>query len=118
MISHDIPARPWQKLGCDLFEVNQKSYLITVDYYSDFFEVDRLNTKTGKDVINKLKTHIARQGIPDTLVTDNGPPFNSKEFKEFTGKYEIEHVTSSPGYPQSNGKSENAGKTANGKVAT
>ncbi|XP_060076924.1 uncharacterized protein K02A2.6-like [Ylistrum balloti] len=112
MISHEVPARPWQKLGCDLFELNQKSYLITVDYYSDFFEVDRLTTKTGKDVINKLKAHIARQGIPDILVTDNGPPFNSREFENFTEKYDIEHVTSSPGYPQSNGKSENAVKTA------
>ena len=85
---------------------------MTVDYYSDFFEVDRLYNKQGTEVIQKLKAHFARHGIPDTIVSDNGPPFNSSEFKRFVDRYETEHVTSSPGYPRSNGKAENAVKTA------
>ncbi|XP_014681202.1 PREDICTED: uncharacterized protein K02A2.6-like [Priapulus caudatus] len=86
--------------------------MITVDYYSDFFEVDRLSDKTAKEVVSKLKAIVARHGIPDTFVSNNGPPYSSKEFRNFMQKYEIEHVTSSPGYPQSNGKAENAVKTA------
>ena len=54
---------------------------------------------------------MARHGIPDKLMSDNGPQYNSDEFRRFADRYEFEHVTSSPGYPQSNGKAENAVRT-------
>ena len=60
----------------------------------------------------KLKKRFATHGIPDTFHSDNGPPFSSNEFSAFVVMYEFEHVTSSPEYPQSNGKVENAVKTA------
>ena len=40
--SHPIPARPWQYVGTDLCQLHGKDYLVTVDYYSNFIEVDRL----------------------------------------------------------------------------
>ena len=70
-------------------------------------------TKTAKEVIKKLKAHLARHGVPDQLVSDNGQPFASVSFQEFADIYNFEHVTSSPTYPQSNGKVEGAVKTAN-----
>ena len=45
-------------------------------------------------------------------MSDNGPPLNSNEFQQFATNIDIENVTSSPYYPQSNGKVENAIKTA------
>ena len=59
-------------------------------------------------MIGKLKKRFATHGIPDTFHSDNGPPFNSNEFSAFASMYEFEHITSSPEYPQSNGKVENA----------
>ncbi|XP_048255235.1 uncharacterized protein K02A2.6-like [Haliotis rufescens] len=112
LISHQIPTRPWEKLGCDLFEFDQKDFLITVDYYSDFFKVDRLHSKQAPEIIKKLKSHLARHGIPDQIISDNGPPFNSEAFRKFSDNYEFEHVTSSPHYPQSNRKVESAVKIA------
>ena len=73
LIGHKIPARPWEKIGCDMFELDGKDYLITVYYYSSFFEVEWLRTKTGKEVIGKLKQHLARHGLPTEFVPDNGP---------------------------------------------
>ena len=112
MISHPVPSRPWQVLAVDLFELQGQDYVVTTDYYSNFFEVDKLVSKTSKEVIEKLKPHMARHGIPDKIVSDNCPQFSSQEFKKFKDLCEFDHVTSSPTYPQSNGKAENAVKTA------
>ncbi|XP_055956537.1 uncharacterized protein LOC130012497 [Patella vulgata] len=112
MISHQIPSRPWQFVGTDLFEFNEKPYLITVDYFSNYFEVDHLKDKTAKTVIPKMKAHFARHGLPERVISDNGPPYNSADFVRFSNEYEFDHITSSPTYPKSNGKAENAVKTA------
>ncbi|XP_061190283.1 uncharacterized protein K02A2.6-like [Saccostrea echinata] len=112
MISHEIPIRPWQTIGCNLFECESKDYLILADYYSDYFEVERLHSKTGSSIIRMMKSQFARHGIPDRVISDNGPPFGSREFAEFSKSYEFEHVTSSPRYAQSNGKAENSVKIA------
>ena len=62
LISHEIPSRPWSKLGINICTVNKKDYLVTVDYYSDYWEVDRLHTTTTAAVFKKLKAHFSRLG--------------------------------------------------------
>ena len=73
-----------------------RNYLVTVDYYSNFLEVDYLFTTTTKQVITKLKGHFARYGIPLQMVTDSGPQFLSREFRNFMTEWAIQHVKSSP----------------------
>ena len=80
------------------------------DYYSNFIEVENLNKITTHGVTKALKTMFTRYGVPDVMVSDNGPQFDSAEFTTFAKKWEFEHITSSPCYPQSNGKAENAVK--------
>lgn len=112
LMSHPVPTRPWEAIATDLFQLRGKDYLVTVDYYSNFIEVDRLYAITSTEVIHKLKAHMARHGIPERVVSDNGPQYSSEEFRAFATTYEFEHVTSSPRYSQSNGKAESAVKTA------
>ena len=61
-------------------------------------------------VIEVLKKHLARHGIPDILVSDNGPQYSSNEFQQFASQWEFQHVMSSPKHPQSNGKAKSAVK--------
>lgn len=97
----------------DIFTIKDKDYLCTVDYYSDVFEVDNLyGKKDNKTVTRILKRHFSNHGIPEIIFTDNGPPFSSSDFAKFASDYQFEHITSSPGHPQSNGKVENSVKTA------
>ena len=63
-------------------------------------------------MIGKLKKRFATRGIPDAFHSNIGPLFNSNKFSAFAAKYEFEHITSSPKYPQSNEKIENAVKTS------
>ena len=109
---HTIPERPWQKLGMDIFTLNTRNYLVTVDYYSQFFEIDYLSTMTSSTIIHKLKAHFARYGLPDIIYSDNGRQLVSKEFKDFCEKYEIKQETSSPGNSKANGAAEAAVKIA------
>ena len=75
MIPSEIPSRPWEKVATDLFQLSGKNYLITVDYYSNYFEVDTLESTTSNQVIRCLMKHFARHGIPDEVVSDNEPQY-------------------------------------------
>ena len=112
LMQHSKGNRPWQKVGVDLFTCAGRCYLITVDYWSNFFEIDYLPTYTAVTVIHKLKAHFARYGIPEQIMSDNGPPFSSEPFREFCRSWGVQCITSSPGYSQSNGMAESAVKAA------
>jgi len=104
-----LPSYPWERTAVDPFELKGTNYI--VDYFSRFVEVQKFTTTTytSSNVITHLKAMFARFGIPATLVTDNGPQFNSEE--EFAQSYRFHHVTSSPYYPLSNGLAERMVRT-------
>ncbi|XP_052396170.1 uncharacterized protein K02A2.6-like [Carassius gibelio] len=110
--SHELPSNPWSKVGTDIFTLDNRNYLITVDYLSNFWELDYLPDTRSTTIIRKLKSHFARHGIPDMVISDNGPQYVSEDFKRFSRQWEFKHKTSSPAYPQSNGMAESAVKTA------
>ena len=103
-----LPQRPWEKIASDLFEFKGKTYIIVVDYFSRYIEILKLSTTSSASIITALKTMFSRQGIPDVLVTDNGPQYASQEFREFSTSYNFNHQTSSPYHPQGNGEVERA----------
>ena len=105
LIPHQIPQRPWSKLGMDIFTFRGKDYLLVVDYYSKYPEVCHLTAKTATCVISHLKTCFARHGIPDAVIADN-MPFGSREFTQFADEWGFEVRTSSPHHAPSNGQSE------------
>ena len=112
LVPHEVPSRPWEKVGTDLFEFKNKSYPITVDYYTNFWEVDKLPDTKVRTVILKLKNHFARYGCPDKVVSDIGPQFSCNEFATFARTWQFQHCTISPGNSKANGNVESAVKTA------
>ena len=112
LFMHEVPSRPWEKIGTDIFTLNGRHYLITVDYYSQFFEIDYLTETTSEAAITKLKHHFARHGIPDIVISDNGPQYSSYDFQLFGKKWGFSHEPISPGNSQSNGAVEAAVKIA------
>ena len=114
MIPTELPDYPWQKIETDLFQLKGATYLVVVDYFSRFPEVQKLRITTSEGIIRTLKGIFARHGIPETVVSDNGPQYASKEFADFAERYDFIHVTSSPHYAQSNGQAERTVRTVKG----
>ena len=99
---HDIPEGPWRKLGIDYFTFDGNSYVLICDYFSKFRFLYRAKTSFWS-LRDRLIDLFSIEGYPDEIVSDNGPPFQSKEFAKFLSGLGIKHTTSSPGYPRSNG---------------
>lgn len=106
MMATEFPDRPYQKIGCDLFHLDGKDYLLTIDYYSRFFEIDLLPDTRSTTVIRKLQAHMSRNGICDILISDNGPQFASTDFQNFAKTWCFTHETSSPLHPKGNALAE------------
>lgn len=111
---HKISELPWNKIGLDFAKIKNKDYLMIVDYFSKFVIVNEMTSKTAKAVIEALEKIIPILGIPMEVMSDNGPPFNSIEYKIFLSKYDINANTSSPYYPKSNGLAERHIQTIKG----
>ena len=113
LIPTPFPDRPWQTIGLDFFKLKSVDYLIVVDYYSRFIELGAMNkNKTISEVSRVLKSLFARHGIPETLRSDNGPPFDSAEYLALARDWGCNIITSSPTFPRSNGEVERAVQTA------
>ena len=99
---HDIPEGPWRKLGIDYFAFDGSSYVLICDYFSKFPFLYRAKTSFWS-LRDRLINLFSIERYPDEIVSDNRPPFQSKEFAKFLSSLGIKHTTSSPGYPRSNG---------------
>jgi hypothetical protein len=106
------PEGPWKCIAVDLLHFENHNYLVAIDYYSKYLEISYLPKKTSAVVIDKVKALLARWGVPETIMSDNGPEFSSQEFTNFSRSYGFEHITSSPRYPQANGMAESGVKIA------
>ena len=102
------PSLPWEEVSSDLFEWENEHYLVAVDYFSKFIEVDKLVDMSNSSTIELMKSYFRRHGIPLKLRTDNVPQYSSSEFTEFSKDYGIEHHTAPPYHPQSHGHAERA----------
>ena len=111
LIPSIMPDRPWQKVATDLFEFNKSHYVLVVDYYSRFIEVRRLEQLTSRVVINHLKSIFTCHGLPEIVISDNGPQYSAEEFEVFSHEYGFTHICSSPKHSSGNGEAERAVKT-------
>ena len=106
-----FPSRSWERLGSDLFYLKGKWYLIVVDYYSRYVEYAPLTNLSCEAIVEVFKAIFARHGVPEMLISDNGPQYVGKAFVEFAKEYVFTHVTSSPKHAQCNGAAERAVQT-------
>ena len=108
----DWPKQPWARVHIDYAgPFRGRMFLIVVDAHSKWMEVVVVPSANSVNTIQKLRAIFATHGIPEVLVSDNGTPFTSSEFQEFTTRNGIRHLTSPPYHPASNGLAERAVQT-------
>nr|XP_049461522.1 uncharacterized protein K02A2.6 isoform X1 [Anopheles coluzzii] len=99
--------KPWQRIHIDFAGPIEGDYfLIAVDAHTKWPEVVKMRTTTTRATIAVLRSIFARFGYPETLVSDNGPQFVSAEFSAYCSSRGIQHITTAPFHPQSNGQAE------------
>jgi len=104
LIPLPLATLAWNRVACDLFDMNGRDYLLIVDYFTSYPEVTLLTETASSAIIGHTKSIFARHGIPDTVITDHGPLFTSTEYRDFAKQWEFKHTTSSPLHPRPNGK--------------
>ncbi|KHJ81197.1 integrase core domain protein [Oesophagostomum dentatum] len=106
----EIPTRPWQRLHSDIIGPlpitlqGNKFIIVFVDAFSKYIIAEPIpdqKANTTADVfVNRC---IARFGVPEILVTDQGTNFMSDTFKRTFETLNITHKTSTPYHHGSNG---------------
>lgn len=102
------PPVPFYRIHIDfLGPINDQMFLVVVDAHTKWVELYDVTTSTNtKTVIGKLYDFMSKYGLPHTIVSDNGTAFTSFEFSNFCSRNGIDHVTSPPYNPESNGQAE------------
>ena len=101
------PSAPWQRVHIDFAGPFMNSmFLIAVDAHSKWPEVIQMKSTTSERTISVLRNIFSRNGIPEHIVSDNGPQFTSDEFTLFMKMNGIKHFKSAPHHPATNGLAE------------
>ncbi|KAK8771151.1 hypothetical protein V5799_025607 [Amblyomma americanum] len=111
------PEKPWSRIHIDFAGPLKNRYLLIVtDAFSKWIEVVPVTTPSADATIPCLRTMFAAHGLPDVIVSDNGPAFVSASFREFLQRNGIKHVLTPPYHPASNGAAERAVQTIKTKL--
>lgn len=103
----EIPDRAWQRIHIDFAGPFRGSmWLIVVDAKTKWPEVIPLKETTSDKTFEALERLFAVHGIPEQLVSDNGPQFRSKVWQDLMVEHGIVHTLSPPYHPRSNGEAE------------
>jgi len=107
------PESPFRRVGLDIIgplpetKSKNKYIIVLVDYFTKWVEAEPLITIESNDVIKFLTRVFSRHGIPEVLITDNGPQFTSDTTKGFLDLYGVYVHYTSTYHPESNGQVEN-----------
>ena len=106
LMQPDLPERPWEKLGADIFQFKESKYLMIVDYYSRFPVIRLLNDMKASTISTHFTSVLSEYGIPSTIITDFGSQFVSENFKKNCQQSGITLIFSSPYHHQTNSVAE------------
>ncbi|XP_026557986.1 uncharacterized protein LOC113437293 [Pseudonaja textilis] len=107
LLEWETPRGPWSRVHIDFVRPTKgHTFLITVDAYSNWLEVSVMKSTTMEAVIKELTKLFTTHGLPEVLVSDNGPQFTALAFEKFLAERGIRHALTAPAHPAANGWAE------------
>ncbi|XP_041822728.1 uncharacterized protein K02A2.6-like [Chelmon rostratus] len=100
------PELPWERIHIDFAEKGKHQFLLVSDAYSRWPEVKLMTSTTATATVEAMRSLFAAYGLPQVVVSDNGPQLVSKEFETFLEANGVKHIKSAPYNPASNGLAE------------
>ena len=86
--------------------------MVATDYFSKWIEAEAFASIKDKDVTRFIwKNIVCRFSIPRSIISENGPQFDSRAYKNLCQELKIKNLYSTPRYPQSNSQAEASNKT-------
>ncbi len=124
-VHHEQAIYPFQFLHIDLAQYGGRYFLVTADQYSGYISIFECGkTASTKQVTDHLLQVFSSFAVPVTIYSDGGPQFmagearvDAFEFGRFCQEWGVQHITSSPHHPQSNGLAEEGVKEAKKLIA-
>ena len=105
-LEQEIPIYPGKKAATDIFHFESGSYLLIIDYTSRLSVVHKLTSTTAQQVASQMKQIFSEYVWPEIIISDNGPCYSAETFTKLMTDYSVNHISSSPHHPQSNGLAE------------
>lgn len=115
VVMTELPEGPWEHVQADFVGPFGDGYyaLVVTDLYSRYPEVEFITSLKCEPVARKFRKIFANYGVPTQMDTDNGPPFNSNQFKEFCHEMGVKLKTGTPRHPKAQGQVESFNKVIN-----
>ncbi|KAL1249314.1 hypothetical protein QQF64_020319 [Cirrhinus molitorella] len=102
---------PWERIHIDYAEIDKQHFLLIVDVHSKLVEIFPTQLTNAEKTISILRHLWSAYGLPKELVSDNGPPFTSREFEEFLKNNGVCRILSAPYHPATKGQTERVVQT-------
>lgn len=111
------PKAVWETIGLDFngpyLKFGGVSILVIVDYRSRYIIAKPVRSSSFEHTKKVLEEVFEREGYPQNMKSDNGPPFNGDDYKQYCLDRGINTIYSTPLYPQQNGLAESCMKVVN-----
>ena len=116
-----LPEGPWRRVMIDIIgpmsgPPQERFGIVLVDLYSRWPEVCFCREVTATTVVAFLRQIFSREGVPEELLSDNGPQFRAAETEQFLRSMGVRQVFSSPYSPQTCGMVERLNRTIKGAI--
>ena len=98
---------PWERIHIDFAgPFMHKMFMLVTDAHSKWPEIIEMKDTTAPNTIQEVRKLFAAYGLPQQVVTKNGPQFTSTEFTTFMKSNGVKHIKCPPYHPSSNGAAE------------